>query len=74
MKDVVAENDILRRGDRFRFSERGKSRSPKLKDKLGAVISVSRSGKVTVLLDGNKHPTTYHKSYLEPLAEDGERQ
>ncbi|WIG50978.1 MAG: hypothetical protein OJF48_001895 [Afipia sp.] len=69
MKDGVAENDILRPSDRFRFSELGKSRSPKLRDKRGTVISVSRSGKVTVLLDGNKHPTTYHKSYLEPLTE-----
>ena len=60
----------IRRGDRCCFTDLGKSRSPRLRDKVGTVISVvAGSGKLVVLLDGNKNPTTYHKSYLQRLSE-----
>lgn len=56
----------LEPGDRCRFTEVGKSRSPKLRNKIGTVISAAtKSRKIIVLLDGNKHATTYHRSYLE---------
>ncbi len=62
-------DETLKPGDRCRFTEVGKSRSPKLRDKIGTVIlSATKSGKIIVLLDGNKHPTTYHRSYLERLS------
>lgn len=59
----------LKPGDRVRLNELGASRSPKIRVRTGTVVALSsskwRSTSVSVLLDGNKRPTTIHHSYIE---------
>lgn len=59
----------LKIGQRFQFSALGKSRNPRLADKVGVVIGVGRIGNsVRVRLDSAKSNVTFHRSYLEPLS------
>jgi len=63
-------NDIeLAVGDRVRLTEVGVSRCPKISIRTGVVVSLPRydsgSGTVRVLFDGNREPTSIHRSYLE---------
>ena len=53
--------------DRVRLTELGVSRCPKIKARTGVVTGFPREGvaRVSVLFDGNKRPTTVHRSYLE---------
>ena len=55
--------------DWVRLSELGASRSPKIGVRTGAVVAPSgrksRGEFVGVLFDGNKRPTTIHRSYIE---------
>jgi hypothetical protein len=59
----------LEPGDRVRLNELGISRSPKIRGRTGTVVALSRrksrSSSVGVLFDGNKRPTTIHRSYVE---------
>jgi hypothetical protein len=59
----------LKPGDRVRLNKLGASRSPKIKVRTGVVVALSshRSGaaSIGVLFDGNKRPTTIHRSYVE---------
>lgn len=56
----------LKPGDRVRLNELGASRSAKIRARTGTVVVLSsRSTSVGVLFDGNKRPTTIHRSYLE---------
>jgi hypothetical protein len=56
----------LKPGDRVRLNELGASRSPKIRVRTGTVVTLSsRSASVGVLFDGNKRPTTIHRSYVE---------
>ena len=59
----------LKPGDRVRLNELGASRSPKIRVHTGVVVALSsrRSGgaSIGVLFDGNKRPTTIHRSYME---------
>jgi len=60
-------------GQRFQFSSLGKSRNPRLADKVGVVIGVGRIGNsVRVRLDSAKSNVTFHRSYLEALCCAGE--
>jgi hypothetical protein len=58
----------LKPGDRVRLNELGASRSPKIRVRTGVVVtSGHRSGSASlgILFDGNKRPTTLHRSYVE---------
>jgi hypothetical protein len=56
----------LKPGDRVHLNELGTSRSPKIRVRTGTVVALSsRSSSVGVLFDGNKRPTTIHRSYVE---------
>ena len=59
----------LKPGDRVRLNELGVSRSPRIKVRTGVLVAFSgrRNGaaSIGVLFDGNKRPTTIHRSYLE---------
>jgi hypothetical protein len=59
----------IKLGDRVRLNELGASRSPKIKVRTGVVVAFSgnRSGGASlgILFDGNKRPTTLHRSYVE---------
>jgi hypothetical protein len=58
--------------DRVRFSELGRERNPRLKDKCGVILSSTKTKHIfLVLLAGNKTPTRLHATYLE-LAEPEE--
>lgn len=59
--------ESLKVGSRCRFNELGKSKSPKVADKEGVVVSLIGATRAAVLLDGNRNATTYHLSYLEPI-------
>jgi hypothetical protein len=64
MRDGETE---LKRGKRVRLSTLGKQRSPKVKVHTGILVGMSRrGGAVLVLMDGNRTPTTLHRSYIEP--------
>ena len=59
----------LKPGDRVHLNELGASRSPKIKVRTGVVVALfsrgSRSASLSILFDGNKRPTTLHRSYVE---------
>ena len=59
----------LKPGDRVRLNELGASRSSKIRVRTGVVVAFSghRSGSASlgILFDGNKRPTTLHRSYVE---------
>ena len=57
----------LKPGKRVRLSALGKKRSRRLKVSTGVLVAIARSSRsVLVLLDGNKTPTPFHRSYIEP--------
>jgi len=59
----------LNTGDRVRLTELGISRCPRIKVRTGSIVALPRYGSgsatVRVLFDGNRVPTTLHRSYLE---------
>ncbi len=58
-------------GQRFRLTELGAQRSPKSIVKVGDIVRVPKnSASITVRFDGNKHTTTLHRDYIEPM-DDG---
>jgi hypothetical protein len=66
----------LKCGDRFRLSELGRQRNPRVRSQFGTVISIGSRATtddvVKVILDGNASPTQMHRSYIKPLHEIGE--
>lgn len=72
-QDLQLDEDMtsieLKPGYRVRLNELGVSRSPKIRVRTGTVVALSsrkwRSTSVSVLLDGNRRPTTVHRSYIE---------
>lgn len=57
----------FRIGQRFQFSALGKSRNPRLADKVGTVVGVGRTANsLRVRFDGARSSVTFHGSYLEP--------
>jgi hypothetical protein len=57
----------LQPGTRVRLSALGRKRCPKMTRQTGVVVALlDRSDAVRVLMDGNKDPSTLHRSYIEP--------
>lgn len=57
-------------GTRFRMSELGAVRCPRLAEKVGTVVGTSRYNTgLTVLFDGNKSSTCLHRDYILPISE-----
>ena len=57
----------LKPGTRVRLSALGRERCPKMTRQTGVVVAkLDRSDAVRVLMDGNKDPSTLHRSYIEP--------
>ena len=62
----VDDQEVLEPGTRVRLSALGKMRCPKMTRQAGVVVAVvSHSDAVRVLMDGNKDPSTLHRSYVE---------
>jgi hypothetical protein len=56
----------LEPGTRIRLSALGRERCPKMTRHAGVVVAkFDRSDAVRVLIDGNKDPSTLHRSYIE---------
>jgi len=62
----------LQVGDRFQFSDLGRQRNPRLRDRVGSVLAVGgkirSTDSVLVLLDDSVTPIRLHRSYIEPIA------
>jgi len=59
-------------GGRVRISALGALRCPRLADKTGTIVGGSiYNCSVSVLIDGNKTSSTFHRDYLEVLWEGG---
>lgn len=55
-------------GTRFRMSELGAARCPRLADRTGIVIGGSRNpSTIHVRFDGNVTRTALHQDYVEPI-------
>jgi hypothetical protein len=55
-------------GDRFKLSELGSVRCPRLATKVGTVSRVvQNSSAIGVRFDGNKNSTNIHRDYIEPI-------
>jgi hypothetical protein len=52
-------------GDRVRLSEMGRSRSARVRGRVGTVIVVRTRYAVEVQFDENTWPTSIHASYIE---------
>ena len=58
-------------GTRIRLSALGRKRCPKMTRHAGVVVAkLDRSDAVRVLMDGNKDPSTLHRSYVEAAGEE----
>jgi hypothetical protein len=56
-------------GARFKMSELGATRCPRLASKVGTVVGIkSRYGSVSVCFDGNKSGTLLHRDYIEVIS------
>jgi hypothetical protein len=59
-------------GDRVRISALGASRCPRLANKTGTIVGGSiYACSVSVLIDGNKTSSTFHRDYLEAVLGEG---
>lgn len=55
-------------GERFCLSKLGAERCPRLRNKVGVIVTVRESlASVVVLFDGNRNTTTIHRDYIEPI-------
>ena len=60
-------HEELKPGARVRLSALGKQRCPKMTRQTGVIVAkVDQSDALRVLMDGNKDPSTLHRSYIEP--------
>jgi hypothetical protein len=60
------DHDELKPGTRVRLSALGQKRCPKMTRQTGVVVArVDHSDALRVLMDGNKDPSTLHRSYIE---------
>jgi hypothetical protein len=58
----------LRVGHRFRLSELGMARCPRLASKVGTVVNLIEYSKIVVVrFDGNKLKTSINRDYIEPV-------
>lgn len=65
------DDEALQPGTRIRLSALGRQRCPKMTRHAGVVVAkLDRSDAVRVLMDGNKDPSTLHRSYLEAAGEE----
>jgi len=54
-------------GQRFRLSQLGAECCPRLRNKVGVIVSVRENlASIIVQFDGNKNTTTIHRDYIEP--------
>ena len=61
----------LEPGTRIRLSALGRKRCPKMTRQTGVVVAkLDRSDSVRLLMDGNKDPSTLHRSYVEAVSEE----
>jgi hypothetical protein len=59
----------MRAGHRFRMSELGIARCPRLASKVGTVVNVIEYSKIVVVrFDGNKLKTSINRDYIEPVS------
>ena len=64
------ETDKIPVGTRFKISELGAVRCPKLADKIGIVVGLSRQTTgITVLFDGDRIVTCLHRGYISSASE-----
>jgi hypothetical protein len=64
------ETDGIAVGTRFKISELGAVRCPKLADKIGIVVGLSRHNTgITVLFDGERRPTCLHRGFISSTSE-----
>lgn len=69
---MVQETDRIVVGTRFKVSELGADRCPKLAGQTGVIVDVSpRTTGVTVLFDGAKRSTCLHRDFISPIAGNG---
>jgi hypothetical protein len=55
------------------MSALGAARCPRLADKEGVIVGLSRyQSSVRVLFDGSKSPTSLHRDYIEQIPSSGE--
>ena len=67
---IDSQIDRIAIGTRFRMSELGAVRCPRLAGKVGTVVGMSRYNTgLTVLFDGNKSSTCLHRDYILPIFE-----
>jgi hypothetical protein len=58
----------LRVGHRFRLSELGMARCPRLDSKVGTVVNLIEYSKIVVVrFDGNKLKTSINRDYIESV-------
>jgi hypothetical protein len=64
------ETDRIAVGTRFKISELGAVRCPKLAGKIGIVVGLGRHNTgITVMFDGDRRPTCLHRGYISSLSE-----
>jgi hypothetical protein len=62
--------DRIAIGTRFKMNKLGAVRCPRLADKVGVVVGVSRhTTGITVLFDGDRRPTCLHRDYISSTSE-----
>ena len=60
-------------GARFRMSELGAARNPRLAEKEGTIVGSSRiNSSIRVLFDGRKSPISLHRDYIEQIPSEAE--
>lgn len=58
-------------GDRVRISALGATRCPRLASKSGTIVGRSiYTSSVSVRFDGNRSASTFHRDYIEVIAND----
>lgn len=65
---MIAKQSRIAIGTRFKMSALGALRCPRLAEKVGTIVGMSRYNTgVTVLFDGKKTATCLHKDYISPV-------
>lgn len=70
MQDKYLKLGDLKIGDRVRLSPLGVERSGGSRSRTGVIKGRTRGNGFYVLMDGNKSPSTLHRSYIEADEED----
>jgi hypothetical protein len=65
---VTTEGPPLKLGSRFRLTQLGAERCPKLLGRTGAVVGFSHTNlSIRVLFDGTRTPRSLHRTYIESI-------